>query len=71
MGGLGKNLGLSKMPVIASVETVVATLIGVLVFKERLGFINVLGIICLLSSIAIMNLKFKGKEKHRPKTKED
>lgn len=63
MGGLGKNLELSKVPVIASVETVVATLIGVLVFKERLGFINVLGIICLLSSIAIMNLKFKEKEK--------
>lgn len=62
MGGLNKNLELSKVPVIASVETVVATLIGVLMFQEKLGFINVFGIICLLSSIAIMNLKFKEKD---------
>lgn len=65
MGGLSKNLELSKVPVIASVETVVATLIGVLMFKERLGFVNALGIICLLSSIAIMNLKFKEKDERR------
>lgn len=62
MGGLNKNLELSKVPVIASVETVVATFIGVLVFKEKLGFINVFGIICLLSSIAVMNLKLKKRD---------
>ena len=58
MGGLNKNLELSKVPVIASVETVVATLIGVLIFKEKLGIINILGMIFLLVSIAIMNLQF-------------
>ncbi len=63
MAGLGKKLEISRVPVIASVETVVATLIGVVVFKENLNLINVLGIILLLSSIAIMNLKFKAKDK--------
>jgi drug/metabolite transporter (DMT)-like permease len=62
MGGLRKNLEVSRIPVIASVETVVATLIGVILFKEKLNFINVMGIILLLSSIAIMNLKFKLKD---------
>lgn len=62
MGGLRKNLEISRVPVIASIETVVATLIGVILFKEKLNFINVLGIVCLLSSIALMNLKFKEKE---------
>ncbi len=57
MGGLRKNLEISKVPIIASVETVIATLIGVLVFKENLNFISVLGIIILLASIAIMNMK--------------
>lgn len=62
MGGLRKNLEVSRIPVIASVETVVATLIGVLLFKEKLNFINVMGIVFLLSSIAMMNLKLKEKE---------
>jgi drug/metabolite transporter (DMT)-like permease len=59
MGGLKKNLEVSRIPVIASIETVVATLIGVIIFRERLNFINVLGIVLLLSSIAMMNMKFK------------
>jgi len=58
MGGLSKNIEISRAPVIASVETVVATLIGVFVFKERLALINVLGIACLLISIAVMNMRF-------------
>lgn len=69
MKGLSKNLETSRVPVIASVETVVATLIGVVLFSEKLNFINVLGIIFLLSSIAMMNMKFKekGKEAEIPK----
>lgn len=59
MGGLRKNLEISKVPIIASVETVVATLIGVAVFDETLNFISILGIIILLSSIVIMNIKLK------------
>lgn len=47
----------SKVPVVASVETVVATIIGILVFHENLRIGNIIGILCVLSSIAIMNLK--------------
>jgi drug/metabolite transporter (DMT)-like permease len=59
MGGLRKKLEISKVPVIASVEVVVATLIGVTVYRESLNYINVFGIIILLLSIAIMNMKLK------------
>lgn len=62
MAGLKKDLEISKVPVIASVETVVATLIGVLAFKESLNFISVIGIVILLASIAIMNMKLKKSE---------
>lgn len=48
----------SKVPVVASVETVVATIIGVVVFHENLRLGNIAGIACVLSSIALMNLKF-------------
>jgi len=68
IGGLRKNLEISRIPVIASVETVVATLIGVVIFKEALNFINKLGIIFLLSSIVMMNLKLKEKGKGIAKT---
>lgn len=63
MEGLSKNLELSRVPILASIETVVATLIGVLLFNEKIAFINILGIICLLFSIAMMNLGFKSSPK--------
>lgn len=47
----------SKVPVIASIETVVATIIGILVFHENLYIGNIVGILCVLASIAVMNLK--------------
>ncbi len=59
MGGLRKKIEISKAPVIASIEVVVATLIGVIVFEEYINYISVLGIIILLSSIAIMNMKMQ------------
>lgn len=49
----------SKVPVVASIETVVATVIGILIFHEKLGMGNIIGILCVLSSIAIMNLTFR------------
>ena len=57
MGGLSKDLEISRVPVIASVETVAASLIGVFIFKENLGIVNTLGIVILILSIAIMNSK--------------
>lgn len=47
--------------VLASIEPVVATLIGVLIYKEELNFWNVLGIGLVLLSIVLIHAK--GKEK--------
>lgn len=47
----------SKIPVIASVETVSAAMIGILVFQEKLGVGGVVGMMLVLSSIALMNAK--------------
>lgn len=49
----------SKVPILASIETVVATFIGFFVFHERIGLINTLGILIVLFSIYIMNIKNK------------
>ena len=56
MNGLTHDLETSKVPVIASVETIVAALIGVLAFHEDAGPIRVLGIAVVVFSIALMNL---------------
>ena len=45
----------SKVPVIASIEPVVASLIGVMIFHESMGIVNVLGILLVLLSIVMMN----------------
>lgn len=47
----------SKVPVIASVEVIVASLIGVVWYRERLGFISFLGIVAVLLFIILMNQK--------------
>lgn len=47
----------SKVPVVASVENVIAVLIGVLVFGEKVGMGNMVGILLVLCSIAVMNLE--------------
>ncbi|MGC2873212.1 DMT family transporter [Ihubacter sp. mB4P-1] len=57
MRGLSMNLETSKVPVIASVETVVAAIIGFAVFQEDISFGKVVGIGLVLASIAIMNLR--------------
>lgn len=56
MNGLAKPVETSKVPVIASVETVVATLLGALLFSESMGGWKVLGIGLVLASIAVMNI---------------
>ena len=56
-GGISKITETSKVPVIASVETVVAAVIGLLAFGQKLGAVKILGIALVLCSIAIMNMK--------------
>ena len=60
--GLRCGLETSKVPVIASIETVVAALIGILIFQEAVGPFKLLGIACVLASIAIMNREKENKE---------
>ncbi len=56
MKGLSMHLETSKVPVIASVETIVAAVIGFAVFQEACGFAKFAGIVLVLASIAMMNL---------------
>ena len=53
--GVQKIRESSKVAVIASVEPVVATVLGVLIYHEKLGLMNLLGIGMVLGSIAVMN----------------
>jgi drug/metabolite transporter (DMT)-like permease len=55
--GISKITETSKIPVLASVETVVAALIGLVVFGQSLGIAKITGIAFVLISIAIMNMK--------------
>ena len=56
-GGVARIRQTSKVPVVASIELVVATLIGVTVFREAIGVWNIVGIVLVLLSI----LLFSGK----------
>lgn len=46
----------SKVPVVASVENVIAVVIGVLMFGEKVGLVNMAGILLVLGSIVVMNM---------------
>lgn len=53
--GLQKITESSKVPVIASVEAVVAAVIGVAIFREQVGMANIIGIFLVIGSIVLMN----------------
>lgn len=55
--GLSRITETSIVPVLASVETVVAALIGLIVFGQVLSITKIVGIVLVLISIAIMNRK--------------
>ncbi len=57
--GVSKLTEVSKVPVIASVETIVASIIGVYYFKEILNYINILGIVLVIISIGTISYKSK------------
>lgn len=59
--GLSRKLETSRVPVIASVETIVAAIIGILVFNESSSFMKLVGIAFVVASIAIMNMNPKKK----------
>lgn len=53
--GIKRMTDLNKIPVIASIETVVATLVGVIIYKENLNIIHYIGIVLVLLSIVFMS----------------
>lgn len=61
--GVSKIKESSKVPVVASVENVVAVAAGVLFFHEKVGLGNLAGVMLVLGSIAVMNLEFTAEKK--------
>lgn len=55
--GLSKISQASIVPVVASVELVVATILGLLVFDEKITVIKIIGIILVLLSIVLFSRK--------------
>lgn len=53
--GLQKITESSKVPVIASVEVIVAAMIGIAMFREPVGLVNGIGILLVIGSIMLMN----------------
>ena len=55
--GISRIRETSRIPVLASVETAVAAVIGLLVFGQELSFVMVIGIVLVLCSVAMMNAR--------------
>ena len=63
-----QNVEASKAGIIATIEPMVATLIGIVIFSEPLTITSGLGIIMILTAVVILNLKQKRlKKKIKPK----
>lgn len=58
-GGISKVAETSRIPVLASVETVVAALVGLAAFGQSVSLMKCVGIALVLCSIAVMNRKAK------------
>lgn len=54
--GISKVTETSRIPVLASVETVVAAVVGLVAFGQGLSAMKVIGIALVLCSIAVMNM---------------
>ena len=53
------GLETGRASILASVEPVVATLLGVLVYHEKLSLTGALGILCVLAAVVLLNRKEK------------
>lgn len=53
--GVKKMTELSVVPVIASIEVVVAAFVGIMIYKEPLNIVNYFGIIIVILSIVLMS----------------
>ncbi len=71
---LSYTLGLERMEaskagIIATIEPLVATLIGIVVFEEPLRFMSGAGIVLILAAVVVLNVKGKT-EKQAAEVKE-
>ena len=53
--GLACDIEASKTPIFASVEIVISALLGVVLFRETIGIVNILGITVVLASIVLLS----------------
>lgn len=53
--GMAAPVDTSKTPVVATIDVVVATMMGVFVFKEKMNLIGIIGIGLIFLSITLMN----------------
>lgn len=54
-----KGLENGKASIMASIEPVVATLVGLAIYREKLTVLSVIGVILVLSAIILLNIKNK------------
>ena len=59
MMGLTKPVEASKVPVVASVETVIAALIGIVIFAEIFGIYKFIGILLVMISVVLISWQRK------------
>ena len=64
-----QNVEASKAGIIATIEPMVATLIGILVFSEPLTFMSGFGILLILTAIVLLNLKQKQTDRNLERKK--
>lgn len=55
------GLEAGRASILASVEPVVATLLGVLVYRESMSVLSALGVLCVLGAVVLLNRKEKEK----------
>lgn len=58
-----KYMESSKASIIASFEVVAASLIGVILYGEKLHVLNILGIVCVVSALILLQTRFGRREK--------
>lgn len=54
-----RQMEAGKAAILATIEPFVAALVGVLLYKEEFGISKILGMVCIVLAIIILNLKFK------------
>ena len=59
LDGLSYNVDPSTAPIVASIEIVVATLLGSLVLKENFNYIATIGVVVIFLSIFVMNINVR------------